>query len=142
MLSLWLTFGSTFNTSFHRCLMGQVAVYWTGSLTISVPIAPSNRNPLKRGLAWETQVMPMAGRTHEGFSQLEKVYVNVGTGLVYVKIDGEMTSSAWTLPQVGGHRRSATPIYPAEENPRDRTRRAQLAISPIRPTLQAPRTME
>ena len=62
--------------------MGQVAVYWTGSLTISVPIAPSNRNPLKRGLEWETQVMAMARRTHEGFSQLAKVYVNVGTGLV------------------------------------------------------------
>ena len=48
--------------------------------------------------------MPIAGRTQDGFSQLVKVYVNVGTGLVYVKIGDEMTSSAWAPCQVEGHR--------------------------------------
>ena len=48
--------------------------------------------------------MPRAGRTHVGFSQLVKVYVNVGTGLVYVKFGDEMTYSAWAPSQVEGHR--------------------------------------
>ena len=62
--------------------MGQVAVYWTGSLTISEPIPLNNCNPLERGLAWVAQVVLMPGRTHGRFSQLAKVYVNIGTGLV------------------------------------------------------------
>ena len=63
-----------------RCLLDRVPQH------ISAPLLCNNCNPLERGLAWETQVMPMAGRTHRGFSQLAKVYVNVGIGLVYVKL--------------------------------------------------------
>ena len=81
--------------------------------------------------------MPIAGRTQDGFSQLEKVYVNIGKGLVYVKFGDEMTSSAWAPCQAEGHRHSLMTSYPAEEDPRDRARRA-ISILAILPYLERP----